>query len=122
MSMADHPSATAGGEERVNEEDFSAVSGTPFVEEYAWGLIGFQFYEGWMDDVRSCAAGLRDRLAKEDRKCNPAERLQKALISWHYADHPVQPVTPSPRRSRWSRFFDLLSTGGYSELTRDADK
>jgi len=101
----------------INEEDFPTVEATPHREFYEWGEIGFEFYDGWIEDVRTCAHGLRNRVATEGRKCNPADRLLGGIRSIHYENRP--PPKPVPRWSdRLHRFFDFLATGGYSALER----
>jgi hypothetical protein len=56
-------------------------------ELHDWGRVEFDFYDGWLDDVRTCANGLQLRVTEEaqrtgiPRRCLPAERIKAALTS-----------------------------------------
>lgn len=86
----------------MREDKPEAVAITPFKEIYDWGEIGFDFYEGWIEDIRGCAAGLRNRILEEakaqdsNRKCNSADRLLAAICSDHYDQRP--PPKPNTMR------------------------
>lgn len=78
------------GGEKFPTDKPEVVESTPAHEYYEWGEIGFDFYEGWIEDIRSCAIGLRDRVFREaqeteiPRQCLPADRLLGAVSSLHY--------------------------------------
>jgi hypothetical protein len=79
-----------GESENFQTDKPEVVESTPVHEYYEWGEIGFDFYEGWIEDIRSCATGLRDRVLRKaqeteiPRQCLPANRLLEAISSLHY--------------------------------------